>query len=233
VRLFGIPISDEDLRRLITTLLHTGDDGRVLAGGIADGLDRGVTLLALTPPNATRSSAHSRKPRRQSWPSSAADSLTTPHIAAGSSSTLRLPAAAAGERAPATLRAFRNKSVRREHFREETMEPGLAAASAAGTRVTLAASVRCSFCTSEVEDSAAVRIRTPGGHCRELTAFCSFRCRDCVLALGALNPPVLSNARFLDRRTLLTDRLLMLWRNGKGPDPALVLKAAESSRLPD
>ena len=111
------------------------------------------------------------------------------------------------------------------------MEPGLAAASVAGTRVTLAASSRCSFCTSEVEGSAAVRIRTPGGHCRELTAFCSSRCRDCVLALGALNPPVFSNAGFLEQRTLLTDRLLQLWRNGKGPDPALVLQAAKRARL--
>ena len=41
-----------------------------------------------------------------------------------------------------------------------------------------------------------MRIPTPGGHGRELTAFCSSRCRDCVLALGALNPPVLSNALF-------------------------------------
>jgi hypothetical protein len=113
------------------------------------------------------------------------------------------------------------------------MEPGLAGASAAGKRLTPAASVRCSFCTSEAEDSAAVRIRTPGGHRHELTAFCSSRCRDCVLALGALNPPVLSNAPFLDQRTLLTDRLLQLWRNGKGPDPALVLEAAERARLPD
>jgi hypothetical protein len=113
------------------------------------------------------------------------------------------------------------------------MEPGLAAASAAGTRVPLAASLRCSFCTSEFEDSAAVRIRTPGGHIREFTAFCSSRCRDCVLALGALNPSALANTGFLERRGLLTDRLLQLWRNGKGPDPALVLMAAERARLPD
>ena len=113
------------------------------------------------------------------------------------------------------------------------MEPGLAVASAAGTRVTLAVSLRCSFCKSVVDDSAAVRIRTPGGHIRELTAFCSSRCRDCVLALGALNPPVFSSVGFLERRTLLTDRLLQLWRNGKGPDPALVLEAAERARLRD
>jgi hypothetical protein len=110
------------------------------------------------------------------------------------------------------------------------MEQGLAAVSAVGTRVSLAANLRCSFCTSEVEDSVAVRIRTPGGHVREVTAFCSSRCRDCVLALGALNPPVFSDAEFLERRTLLTDRLLQLWRNGKGPDPALVLMAAERAR---
>ena len=108
------------------------------------------------------------------------------------------------------------------------MEPGLAAASAAGKRVSLG--LRCSFCKSELDESAAVRVRTPGGHSRDLTAFCSTRCRDCVLALSALNPAALSNVDFLERRTLLTDRLLQLWRNGKGPDPALVLEAAEHTR---
>ena len=78
-----------------------------------------------------------------------------------------------------------------------------------------------------------MRIRTPGGHVREFTAFCSSRCRDCVLALGALNPPVFSTAGFLERRALLTDRLLQLWRAGKGPEPALVLRAAERARLLD
>jgi len=111
------------------------------------------------------------------------------------------------------------------------MEARLAAASAAGTRFPIAPSLSCSFCKSAVDDSEAVRIRTPGGHNRELTVFCSSRCRDCVLALGALNPSVLSSAGFLERRTLLTDRLLELWRDGKGPDPALVLMAAERARL--
>ena len=111
------------------------------------------------------------------------------------------------------------------------MEPGLAAGSAAATRVPLAANSRCPFCTSEVEAWTAVRIRTPGGHNREFAAFCSTRCRDCVLALGALNPSVLADTGFLERRGLLTDRLLELWRNGEGPDPALVLMAAKRARL--
>jgi hypothetical protein len=111
------------------------------------------------------------------------------------------------------------------------MEAGLAVAPAARARVPSIVSLRCSFCTTEVDDAAAVQIRTPGGHMRELTAFCSARCRDCVLALGALNPSVLANAGFLEQRALLTDGLLQLWRDGKGPDPALVLVAAQRARL--
>jgi hypothetical protein len=95
VRLFGVPVGDEDLRRLITTLLHGGADGRTLARRIA---------------------ARSRKPRPRPSPSFAADSLTTPHTATGSSSTPRPAGApAAGERAHATFRDFRNKILRRQH----------------------------------------------------------------------------------------------------------------------
>jgi len=111
------------------------------------------------------------------------------------------------------------------------MEPGPALAPAAGAEGPLAESLRCAFCTSEIVESAAVRIRTPGGHLHASTVFCSFRCRDCVLALGALNPSVFSNRGFLEHRTLLTDRLIQLWRNGQGPDPGLVLVAAERARL--
>ena len=59
--------------------------------------------------------------------------------------------------------------------------------------------------------------------------FCSTRCRDCVLALEALNPSPLAPYDFITRRALLTDRLIHLWRSGKGPDPALVLRAARDS----
>ena len=58
--------------------------------------------------------------------------------------------------------------------------------------------------------------------------FCSTRCRDCVLALEALNPSPLASYDFVLRRGLLTDRLLDLWRSGEGPDPTLVLRAART-----
>ena len=62
--------------------------------------------------------------------------------------------------------------------------------------------------------------------------FCSTRCRDCVLALEALNPSPLASYDFLTRRALLTDRLIHLWRSGMGPDPALVV-GGDGDRLED
>ena len=59
------------------------------------------------------------------------------------------------------------------------------------------------------------------------SSFCSAYCRDCVLALAALHPSPLASSDFVARRALLTDRLLDLWRHGRGPDPTLVLRAAE------
>jgi hypothetical protein len=59
--------------------------------------------------------------------------------------------------------------------------------------------------------------------------FCSTYCRDCVLALAALHPSPLASSDFVSKRALLTDRLLDLWRRGQGPDPALVLQAAEAT----
>ncbi len=67
------------------------------------------------------------------------------------------------------------------------------------------------------------------GRRRSASRFCSTRCRDCVLALEALNPSPLASYDFILRRALLTDRLIDLWRSGKGPDPTLVLRAARTS----
>lgn len=67
------------------------------------------------------------------------------------------------------------------------------------------------------------------GQRRSASRFCSTRCRDCVLALEALNPSPLASYDFITRRALLTDRLIDLWRSGLGPDPTLVLRAARAS----
>jgi hypothetical protein len=89
---------------------------------------------------------------------------------------------------------------------------------------------RCSFCQADVHmldltipDSLARGQRTPNG------LFCSERCRDCVLALAALHPSPLAPYAFVERRGLLTDELLDLWRQNKGPDPAIVLQAARKA----
>ena len=47
VRLLDVPVPDDDLRRIVPTLLQGDETSRTLAGGIASGLDRHVALLAL------------------------------------------------------------------------------------------------------------------------------------------------------------------------------------------
>jgi hypothetical protein len=87
---------------------------------------------------------------------------------------------------------------------------------------------RCSFCRAPLNEGAAVPIPGPRQDARTTPAglFCSTHCRDCVMALTALQPSPLASDEFIARRTLLSDRLLELWRRGLGPDPRHVLTAA-------
>jgi hypothetical protein len=87
--------------------------------------------------------------------------------------------------------------------------------------------LRCSFCQAELSEADAA----PGkqGLRASSSRFCSARCRDCVLALEALNPSPLASYDFILTRGLITDRLIDLWRSGEGPDPTLVLRAARSA----
>jgi hypothetical protein len=92
--------------------------------------------------------------------------------------------------------------------------------------------LRCSFCQAELDEETEPVDAAPGKQQRpriSSSRFCSARCRDCVLALEALNPSPLASYDFILRRGLLTDRLIDLWRSGKGPDPTLVLRAARNS----
>jgi hypothetical protein len=90
--------------------------------------------------------------------------------------------------------------------------------------------LRCSFCQAElVEDIELTAARIGKHDQRTSSSFCSTHCRDCVQALAALHPSPLASHDFIARRTLLTDRLLDLWRRGQGPDPVLVLKAARAA----
>lgn len=86
----------------------------------------------------------------------------------------------------------------------------------------------CSFCRAELGEDASLAISASRGNglCPPAARFCSAHCRDCVMALAALHPSPLASSAFISTRTLLTDRLLELWRRGEGPDPALVLQAA-------
>jgi hypothetical protein len=86
-----------------------------------------------------------------------------------------------------------------------------------------AAKLRCSFCQLELGDNIELTLAGKGGD----GAFCSAHCRNCVLALAALHPSPLAPDEFVSRRGVLTDQLLDLWRLGRGPDPRLVLRAAE------
>jgi len=89
--------------------------------------------------------------------------------------------------------------------------------------------LHCSFCQAELREGLELTISGSGAHGRResSSSFCSTYCRDCVLALAALHPSPLASSAFVTRRTLLTDRLLDLWRRGQGPDPASVLRVAE------
>ena len=89
----------------------------------------------------------------------------------------------------------------------------------------------CSFCRAELDEGLELASPRSGTHGQRLStgSFCSARCRDCVSALAALHPSPLASRAFISTRTLLTDRLLELWRRGAGPDPALVLQAARGA----
>jgi hypothetical protein len=91
--------------------------------------------------------------------------------------------------------------------------------------------LRCSFCEAELGGDMELTSPGAGKHGRRTStsSFCSTYCRDCVLALGALHPSPLASSDFISKRALLTDRLLVLWRRGQGPDPVLVLKAARNA----
>jgi hypothetical protein len=88
---------------------------------------------------------------------------------------------------------------------------------------------RCSFCRAELTERFELSIPGSGNHGQRASTgcFCSTHCRNCVLALAALHPSPLASDDFISARTLLTDRLLGLWRQGEGPDPELVLQAAK------
>ena len=84
----------------------------------------------------------------------------------------------------------------------------------------------CSFCRADLDHQAEQALTGDNGE----GSYCSTHCRNCVLALAALHPSVLAPHEFVSRRGVLTDQLLDLWRHGQGPDPSLVLQAAERSR---
>jgi hypothetical protein len=92
--------------------------------------------------------------------------------------------------------------------------------------------LRCSFCQAALGGDMELTSLGAGKHGRRrsTSSFCSTYCRDCVLALAALHPSPLASSDFISKRALLTDRLLVLWRHGKGPDPAVVLQAARNAR---
>jgi hypothetical protein len=103
------------------------------------------------------------------------------------------------------------------------------AAAAGGLSSGRAKTSRCSFCRAELGESFELTIPGTGKHGQRAStgSFCSTHCRDCVLALAALHPSPLASDDFISKRGLLTDRLLDLWRQGQGPDPGIVLRAAE------
>ena len=112
---------------------------------------------------------------------------------------------------------------------EQAVEVHMKAVASASVSNRSAKEPHCSFCRAGLGDNAELTIPGSGKHGQRGStgSFCSTRCRNCVLALAALHPSPLASDDFISTRTLLTDRLLDLWRQGQGPDPGVVLQAAE------
>jgi hypothetical protein len=93
----------------------------------------------------------------------------------------------------------------------------------------LADSPRCSICRAEIgDDGLTLTTRLSARSTVAWGLFCSERCRDAAKALVAIDeaPPGTSSAARRQRGEI-ADGLLALWRRGAGPEPSLVLLAAE------
>jgi len=94
---------------------------------------------------------------------------------------------------------------------------------------------RCSICRSGVE-GAGLTYRAPslpGRPGRDVGVYCGERCRDAARALGVLTePPPFMPRPIIERRNEIADGLLALWRRRAGPDPLLVIAAAERVNAP-
>jgi hypothetical protein len=113
------------------------------------------------------------------------------------------------------------------------VETALAATRARRVRNAGPRGLHCSFCRTPIDAERHLTLpeSRAGGGRSSTGCYCSSRCRSCVQALAALHPSPLAPSDFVEQRLLLTDRLLDLWRLGKGPDPVLVLEAAETATL--
>lgn len=107
-----------------------------------------------------------------------------------------------------------------------THEPTAPPLRAVRTSPKTAPKLSCSFCEVDLGHNVEQRLTRNDGE----GSYCSAHCRNCVLALAALHPSVLAPYEFVLSRGVLTDQLLDLWRDGRGPDPQLVLQAAQNVR---
>jgi hypothetical protein len=91
--------------------------------------------------------------------------------------------------------------------------------------------VRCGVCRAELGPDAFHLERA--GH--EVGSFCSAGCLAAVEALAALQSwsarlEARGAVEEAEARDALADELLILWRRGTGPDPAVVSRAVELAR---
>lgn len=121
---------------------------------------------------------------------------------------------------------IRSRRLSGEHAAGVGRDPSSRSARAQGAK-----QLRCAFCQAELSEGRELMTQGSGALGKRIptSRFCSAYCRDCVLALVALAPSPLASSEFIARRGLLSDRLLALWRHGRGPEPALVLQAAEAA----
>jgi hypothetical protein len=89
---------------------------------------------------------------------------------------------------------------------------------------------RCSICRAEIEGEGLTYRGTgePGHPPRDVGLYCRPRCLDAAQALAALAElHALAPRRIVEQRGQIADGLLVLWRRRIGPDPRLVVAAAE------
>jgi hypothetical protein len=96
--------------------------------------------------------------------------------------------------------------------------------------IRLAGPSRCSICRAAIEGEGLCLSSPFGGGKHAHGLYCSERCRNAARALAAIGVTAVGmSSAVLRQREKVAEGLLTLWRRGAGPEPSLVLLAAEQA----